>query len=256
VLCLLGILAAIPYCESHLGIPWLRKRKIWLWITLFLPLLVLWLISFIKPLYVVGRYDMVAFPVFPLIVGLAVTKLQSSKSFGLLLAVGLFTLYVIPLVTKQVQYYHATATTSAKDSAFALHTYVQNGDVVVFTGLRGLSIIYYLYQLGYQWNDKQCLNQNVGRHFACRMYPQTTEKSPAVFDPSHVENFPHNVQKEIHDFMNNLQGQDNNLWVVFDLPLHKADVLFIKEVEALGFQAFILRDNKAVGIFQYRKPER
>src|SRR5262249_44809835 len=78
-LTLLGLLAvwvAIPWADGNMRVPWLGRRKVWLWSWLALPLAALWVISFYRPLYIVGRYDMIAFPAIALVVGLALTKLQ------------------------------------------------------------------------------------------------------------------------------------------------------------------------------------
>src|SRR5262249_54066040 len=57
-LTLLGLLAAwivIPWEDGNIRVPWLGRRKAWLWSWLALPLGALWIVSLYKPLYLVGR---------------------------------------------------------------------------------------------------------------------------------------------------------------------------------------------------------
>src|SRR5262249_48950846 len=86
LLLLLGLWVALPWKDQAMRIPHLRQHKGWLLTQLGLPLVILWLVSFVKPLYLAGRYDLIVFPAFILLIGLSFSKLQTIGPGGQVVA--------------------------------------------------------------------------------------------------------------------------------------------------------------------------
>lgn len=260
IILLLGIWVAVPCGEKQLTLAWLAKRKAWLWTLLFFPLVALWLASLYKPVYVVGRYDMVAFPAYVILLGLALAKVQSAGRP--ILATFVAFILFIPVGTKLFLYYQAPSIPDAQPTARVIHNVVNDGDVVVFTGLRGLPFLYYVHRLGYQWSKGYCDNQVNGKRFGCRMFPRETERTPAAYDAYRVLNSPEAVREDMQDFMAMLRSPRSVLWVVFDssdyymgqLTVPKPDSFLVEELKRLGLYPSRLVIDEAPGIFRFEGP--
>lgn len=256
---LLGLWVAVPYGDARLAVPRLGRRKAVLWALLLGPLMLLWAVSYRKPLYLVGRYDLVAIPAFPLLVGLALAKLQCVRpDRQWLTAVGVVG-FLVPIGAKLVFYYqpstragHPTAVATAN----ALHSEVATGDVVVFTDLRGLPVLYQLSRLGYRWHDGYC--QADARRFACRMFPRETEATPAVYDPHRVLNNPHAAHEDVREILSMLQPA-RSVHIVFGayavaherLAVGHVESLLVAELQHAGFQ--VVAADAALGMIHYRR---
>ena len=255
VLGLLGLWVAVPWGDQQVGVPDLGKRKAWLGLLLFLPLGTLWLGSFYKPLYAAGRYDLVAFPAYPLLLGLALRKAQRVKRVGPVVAPIVALLLLLPIGSKLFWYYQAPPVDLGLDAsanlgldapatAQVLHAGVADGDVVVFTGLRGLPVLYYLSRLGDRWVAGECREEGTGRRFGCRMYPREVERLPGVFDPGWLRMSADAARVDVQDFMRMLRTQNGSLWVVFGLgkflrgrfELPTVDFLLVQELRRLGMK--------------------
>jgi mannosyltransferase len=160
------------------------RRIGWLLLgAVLLPLLILFAVSFVKPLYVVGRYDIVAFPLVILLMGwLGVVVAQSTgvSRFGLGAAAVLFVGSLIwkdAMLLNSGRVYHDY---DAARSAELLDMEVANGDLVVFTGMRGTSIIYYLSMRGYEWDGTYCRKADRQLVVRCRLLPYTDSGVPFV----------------------------------------------------------------------------
>jgi hypothetical protein len=248
LLLLLGIWIAIPWMDQRLEIPGVSARKGWLWTMLLFPLAALWLISLVKPAYVVGRYDMVAFPAFTLLIGLALTKLQRLRRAGLALTLSVTVALLLPIGVKLVGYYKMPpmgllSQPSARLTAGLLAAQVGNDDLVVFTGLRGLPVVYYLSRLGYQWTDGKCRAATTGRQFGCRMFPRETEHAPGGYNVDRVLHAPEAIRDDLEEFLHDLPQPGGVVWVVFNivrfsqgrLEVSEPDVLLVNELKGMGF---------------------
>lgn len=260
VLLLLGIWVAVSRGEEELSIPWLGRRKTWLWTVLFFPLVCLWLISFfIKPFYAVGRYEIVAFPAYSLLLGLSLAKVKSLKKVGKPLAFLVFLILFIPIGSKLYLYYRAPSSTWASSTAKAIHTMVRNGDVVVFTG-EALPVFYYLSRLGYEWRDGECVNGSAARRFSCRMFPREGEQNPSPYNPTRVLNSMEAVRDDLKEFLRLLHPETNDLWIVFTdsslsehrLKLPKPDSFLAKELLRLGRKPVPMLVEVAPGVFTFQ----
>ncbi len=260
VLAVLLLWIAIPMGDRRLEVPWLTKRKAWLASLLLAPLGVLWLVSFYRPLYVIGRYDLVAYPSYPLLLGLALAKLQRVKRIGPILAPIMTLLLLLPVGSKLFRYYEAPSTSDAEATAQVLHGSAADGDVVVFTGLRGLRVLYYLDRLGYRWEAGYCRHAETGRRFGCRMYPRETERRPAaVVDTTRVLTSPEAVHADVQDFLKALPPHGGSVLVVFEsgsssqgrLTLPKPDALLLGELQRLDLELSPVK--VPLGIFRFRR---
>ncbi len=256
---LLGIWLAIPWHDQQLGVPNVQKKKAWVVLALLLPLVLLWLVSFFKPVYVAGRYDLVAYPAYPLLVGLALAKVQRLKTRGRVLALLAALLLVIPIGVKLFRYYEAPSVGDARKTSEVLYAKVRHGDVVVFTGVRGIAVLYYLARIGFQWEGGYCRDKQTGRRFGCRMYPRETEHTPASMNLTRIRGTAGAVREEVQAFLRPL-SPEGALWIIFQPvgPSQQAftfawvDTLLDLEVEQLGFRPEAV--DGPPGIFRFRRP--
>ncbi len=261
VLVLLGLWVASPWGDRNLGVPGLLRRKVALMTLLMFPLAVLWLVSFIRPVYAVGRYDIVAFPAFALLVGLALWKLQRVPRAGHLLAPLAALLLLIPIGTKLFLYYRAPSDGDAQATAQVLDAGVADGDVVVFTGLRGLPVLYYLSRLGFRWEAGQCRAEASVRRFSCRMYPRETERFPGVLNVSRVLASTDAVREDARDFLAGLRPLAGSLWMVFErgtfsreeIALPTMDAHLVRELQRLGLTFVAVQGAR--GILRFHRAQ-
>ncbi len=263
ILLFLGIVILVPRGDDRLGVPWLATRKLWLALCLFFPLLTLWLVSFVKPLYLTGRYDIMGFPAYALLAGLAFSKLEHMGKTGPLLARIVALGLLIPIGTKLVLYYQAAPQKNvARRIASALHASVDNSDTVLFTGMSGLPILYYLNRLGYRWEERSCVNEAAGRRFSCRLFPREFEQpyfTPTVYDPNRPLYSEEVVREDVQDYLQPAHSAGGHTWVVFgqyrrvngELWLPEEDVPLIKELLRLGLKPE--PDVGSYGIFRFRR---
>jgi hypothetical protein len=214
-LLLVGVWAVGPWGDQRLALPWLIRRKLWLVGMLVVPLIGLSLVSVVRPVYAVGRYDMIVFPAYALLVGLGLAKAHSLPRAGPLVAGSLATILLLVIGTKLLLYYHAPSRHQQAVTARSLHDSVRNGDVVVFTGLRGLPTLYYLNRYGYHWREGYCEGAS-GRRFGCRMFPLETERAPSIYNARRVAASFEAVGEDLTVFLQGLQGPESTLWVVFN----------------------------------------
>jgi hypothetical protein len=237
------------------GVPGARGRAAWLAGLLLAPLVVLWAISFVTPAYVVGRYDQIAFAAFPLLVGVALAELARAKRVGRTLAVLVGLALFVPAGAKLLLYHQATTPGHARATARALD------HAVVFTGIRGLPVIYQLSRLGYAWAAPSCRNGATGRHFACRLYPREYEHpTTPQYDTRRVLASRTEVRADLDDVLASRASPSGAVWLVFGegslsdgrLRLPAADDALIREMLAAGFQGRPLAGP--LGIFRFARP--
>jgi hypothetical protein len=222
-------------------IPDLGVRKAWLAAMLLLPLAALWLISWVRPAYVVGRYDLLAYPAFPLLLGLSLATVRRRHGWWItgLAAAAL----LIPVLVKLHLYYGVTDSRQAQHMALVLDQEVRQGDVVLFTGLRGLPVLYELDRRGFVWRDGYCRNEVTRRRFYCRMYPRISELTPAATNTERLLGSPETAKAELGDFLPKLDRTAGTLWLVLygrpeggKLQIPQADQLLVRELDSAGFE--------------------
>ncbi len=150
---------------------------------ILLSLGTLFAVSFLKPLYVVARYDVVAFGYVVLLCGWigdrVATLVPSIRHIGWTAAA----IFLSCLGFKDQLYYASPSVFHDHDAqvtARLLDDYVGVQDAVVLTGMRGPSVLYYLSALGYQWDGRYCSNSARGKVFECHVLPYTDTGAPFV----------------------------------------------------------------------------
>jgi 4-amino-4-deoxy-L-arabinose transferase-like glycosyltransferase len=253
-------LAFGPWRDRGLGIPQLRRKKAWLALLLSGPLLALWLLSFVKPLYVAGRYDLVAFLAWPLIIGLGLAKLQTLPVAWRHLATTVALLVAIPSATKLAMYYRTPAAPSdARTLARVLNERAEDGDVVVFTGSRGVGVLYYLRQLGYHREEGVCVAAGGERRIGCWLLPLEREALPTVLARHRDVRAPEVAREDTAHVLSELRRPGGTLWLVVDegevrpesLRLPKTDALLLAELGRRGFRYQVV--SASLGLFRFHR---
>jgi hypothetical protein len=188
------VLTALAAYAVALGLAWVGARKeradafsgrlgMLLIIGAVLPLGVLFGVSFVKPLYVVARYDVVAFAYVVLLAGWLAERLSGLRARSLCPALAAAAVFVMCLGYKDWLYYEAPPIFQDYDAATSadlIDGHVGQGETVVFTGMRGPSVLYYLSARGYEWDGRYCHNAARQLTFECRILPYTDTGVPFV----------------------------------------------------------------------------
>jgi len=262
-LLLVGLWVAGPWGNGGLAVPLAGRRAAMLWGLVLFPLVVLWTISWAKPMYLAGRYDQLAQPAFPLLLGLGLGKLQAVRRFGpalvALAALGL----LIPVATKLFLFYRQPAVNreQSRVTAETLVKRVADGDLVVFTDLRGYPVAYQLSRLGYRVREGWCESESSAKRFACRMFPRELGPLPTQSDADRVANAPEVIRADLQEYLAALGPAEHAVYVVLGavsgaaggaLSVPRDDALLLRQVEQLGFRPTSI--DAALGIVGYRKP--
>lgn len=168
---LTGLVALLVVAVSHFGesaVAGMRRRQWAIFMLALGPLFVLWSLSWIRPLYVVGRYDQIVMPAWPIILGLACAKLQAR--LGAVVTAAVAILLLVPIGGRLWLYYGAPASDREARAAAVLDSRTTNGDVVVFTELRAMPVIYELSRRGFGYFGERCRNGD--REVVCQTYPR------------------------------------------------------------------------------------
>ncbi len=256
----IALIALLPIRSSDTSPEDSKRGTLALLIWVVTPLIGLLMISIFRPVYVVGRYDVIAFPPFLILLGVGLAKLQAISRRGWMLAIVTSVAFLVPIGAKLFQYYMASPLNEARQRAAVLNTNMRNGDVVVFTGLAGLPVLYYLSQQGYHWNDGVCENPQANRRFGCRMFPKETEHAPATYDPRRVLASLTAVRDDLDEFLAGLDSTDNRLLVAFaesesaasDLVVPEPDIFLVGQLAHRGLTAIPLAGRNTGGIFEFR----
>jgi len=220
----LGLWVAGPWNEQALSIPYLKRKKVCVGLLVFSPLLLLWIVSFYKPVYIAGRYDFVAFPAFPLLLGLAMAKLQIAMRAVRVLSLLVSFAVLIPLGAKLVLYYEASSPRATQRIAEQIDALVANTDAVLFSNFRELPVIYYLHRLGYRWEEGYCQKETAHRRFACVELPRRIASA------------------NLQGILSKLNPSETTLWVVYghfegstgQIVISRGDNLLFAELQRAG----------------------
>jgi hypothetical protein len=235
----LAVLALIALASDGEGGD--REAVRWKWALVVLivgPLGLLWSLSWWQPLYVVGRYDQIALPAYPLLLALACSRLQAWR--GNLVAILMAALLLVPIGVRLWLYYGAAPRDLESRAAAFLDARAGDGDVFIFTEMRALPALYELSRLGYRFADATCTNVAAHRRFACRAYPHESEQLQGMSD----NRAPHDTAQVAADFADDRAGEGNSVWIVFGryrvsgtrLEATRVGAGLLKELEALGLK--------------------
>lgn len=257
VMGVVGLAAAASWGERELAIADVRRRKLWAWLVLIVPLSTLWMISLGLPIYLVGRYDLIAFPGYALLVGLALGKMQGLRRHGRVLMAAVIVAGALAIGVKLARYYGGRSPTWAEPTAQVLARVVAEGDVVVTTGLRGLPVYaYYLHRLGFAWEEGRCRHRVTGRHFACRMFPRYTEDALFDFRGSETSAETH---AEVEALLDDRHAPGGTLWIAFAysfwsdgrLIVSSPDDLLVEDLARRGFRPTPVGTSHVPGLFRF-----
>jgi uncharacterized membrane protein len=149
----------------------------------FLPLFALIAASLlITPVYVVGRYDLIAYPAFLVLAACLARILLSGKPSvpGRLLRGGmalLFLLFIGAQAYKIAAYREAPPYRSMKGDVTALTEEIRDGDGLLVATPRAILVWYYLEEAGYNRRGDRCFGHGIS--FTCRLFPRRFERAPA-----------------------------------------------------------------------------
>lgn len=158
-----------------------------------IPLLIPYLFSIYRPLYIPGRYDTIVFGGFFLLLAIGFFKMPKR-----IFAFALSAFILLSLLNLYGFYFKRTPRHENKNMALFLKENARPNDLILFTGLTRLPIEYYL------GND---FNQ-----FKIKHYPNDVEKNIGYFDYQKYLKNRNIIEKEIFDFVSKNQ-QEKRIWV-------------------------------------------
>ncbi|RJP70050.1 MAG: hypothetical protein C4532_09890 [Candidatus Abyssobacteria bacterium SURF_17] len=143
VFTLVGVIALVGYRDGSVskGSRGMGAARLYLLLNLFVPIALPYAISFIKPIYLVGRSDLFVQPFYALLIAIGLMKMARFAWVGIA-AVSLLACFSLS------RYYTIPTAAVDKETVHHLATAAEKNDVVVVTGLRLLPIEYYLRRSG------------------------------------------------------------------------------------------------------------
>jgi 4-amino-4-deoxy-L-arabinose transferase-like glycosyltransferase len=236
---------AVPAGEDRTDPTGLCRRKAGVAFAVLAPLLLLHAASLRKPVYVPGRHDIVALPPLVLALGFALAKLQAVPRFGPLLASSAALGLLLPIAARLLPYLSTVDPKLQSSTARVVLEAAAEGDVVVFTGLRGAAVQYQLGRLGYTCQNGRCSNPAGSHSFSLRFFPRETEETPAVLRVRRVSGSPQAVADDVEDFLDGLRGPSGSVHVFFGkfatsggrLAVGPLDVTLLEALQRQGFSS-------------------
>jgi len=211
-------------------------RRRWVLTYLFVPLLVAFLISLKKSVYLVGRYDFIAFPAFCILSGLGFSKLRRLIHQRIVVLV-LFLL----AVTALWPYYQTPPREGAKMTAEYLRRNALPNDLVVFTGYRRSSVQYYLQQF------------DVKLHLLS--FPLSTAKHLGIYDEESLLRNPGRLQQDARIIVAQAKGslgERGRLWIV-DYPVPEINNYLNRELRGFIKVGDLTDETKRIYCFKLSK---
>jgi hypothetical protein len=242
---------ALPGWLSAIGIASAACVAVWAWrgrggavcALALTPVLVLWLASFVKPIYLVGRYDQLALPAFVVAMGCGLARLRRTAPR---FAVALILAYFVPIGVKLWLYYAVPSIDVAysKPIAAAIDRAVRDDDTLIVTHYRAYTVLYELHRLGYRRDDGVC----TGRvKFACSM-----------FLPAEARRGNDDVEALVAEYMHDGDHVRPRALVAFgrfaieggSFQVPEDDALLVKTLVAKGYR--LVGFDSQLGIAEYR----
>ena len=221
-------------------------------VSLFFPLVALLAISFVKPIYLAGRYDMLAFPAFPVLLGVAYAKLEAFGPRSRLLAPAVAAALLLPVGVKLVRYY-GQPPVHTENSALAaerLTKKLTRDDVVLFTDLRGHVVLYQLARRGWAWRGDDCVDEHTQTRVGCHLLPPAPLEAAVRADATPLRGVLARALERRPGAVFVVHGT----WVVgADGPMVlPGDVAVLQELAGLGYRGATA--DWEVGVSEYRRP--
>lgn len=253
----LAVVALVPWQDDALKVPWLHRRKAWIFAALLLPLALLWGLSFYRPIYLPGRYDMIVFPFFALVVGLGFAKTRAWPRGGAIAALVLAAGLSYAIGFKLWFYYGSPNWGSGRRVAAFLNENLRDSDVVVLTGgSHGLPFLYYLYRLGYA--DGYCRKPETT--LDCRFFPPGHHEH-RFLDPRQAPTPQLNVERLIDEYAASARDRiwvilpgENRLSPTGQLEITPQEQELLHGLESAGFTN-IMNHETLPWVILLRRPE-
>jgi len=232
----LFVYAMLPWGDERLGISRLVRRKVCVLALLLFPLGALWVASrLVTPMYIVGRYDIIAFPAYSLLVGLSLAKIHKVPRRGVWLVGALVLLLSASIFTKLYLYYQAPAPSAGLHNARILDRVLRNGDVVVFTDPAVHVYLYYLARLGYTWHSGECRKQGADRWFYCRFFPPAAEATLHGISGTRLS--VQDTRAELEKILASIRTDAATVWIISGpTRTEEADAILFGQLTRLGFE--------------------
>ena len=158
-----------------------RTRFIQIILLVFVPLLLLLGISFFRPIYIVGRYDLVAFPAFVVWLGYALSLITKRKNgMSNFVAILIVCAFTAPIAAKLVNYFEFESQSEVDQLARQIAVTAADDELLVMVGPTVVQLVYYLRLNGIEWEDGICRSTTSDQKFYCRMLPLRLEVAPAA----------------------------------------------------------------------------
>jgi hypothetical protein len=248
-----GVLAlglVVPAGDARLDAG-LGRRVLALVVSVLAPLAALLLISLVMPIYLVGRYDMLAFPAFPVLLGLGYAKLEAGGRRARVLAPTAAAALLLPVAVKLVRYYAEPPTLPRNGAAAAerLATTLTRDDVVLFPDLRGHIVLYQLARRGWIWRGDDCEDARTRTRVGCHLLPHAALDAAVQGDAAALRAV----------LAPALEGHPGTVYVVHGAwavgaegtVLLRPDAALMDTLDRLGYRASA---DWEVGITEHRRP--
>lgn len=199
------------------------------------PLVVGWIASLFIPLYVAGRYDVIAFPAFALLAGHGFALIRSRMLQGIAVAL------LIGLAASAGRpYYDAKPRRDDLDTAHYLAKNTGPNDLIVFAGPRRSTVEYSL--------------RRIGGEFSLVSFPQELADHMGLFEPAALLANPARLERdarEIAEMARQPGREEATLWIV-DYPAGPLNVYLYR---ALGsFDPVHDKTHEGMRVFCFRPP--
>ena len=250
----LGLFAAAALAAAALW-PGEVRRGGSLALALVAPLAALWALSWFGTPYLVGRYDLVAFPVLPVLLAFGGERLRARlPAVATVLLVGLAAVMTLKLAAQLT----LPAPDTFHPTARILDGALRDGDVLVFTDLRGAPLLYQLGRLGWDCGGRTCESEAAARRVALFFFPDETRHHAGDLDARRLSARPEAAADDVLAMLAARGSSASTLWVVLgawasnpqgQIASTRLDALLLNELKARGLRPLW---NSALGIGEYR----
>lgn len=184
-----------------------------------MPLAVLLILSVLyKPVYTIGRYDLIAYPSFTLLLGFIAAKyfshdLTISNPIKILVVSLFFTLIFHSQIIKIYSYKNITPLNNVSIQIDKLVSVIKKDDLLIINRRDAVVAMYYLAQKGYRWDAGKCKHRDI--EFYCALFPENMEAAPAAaVRYEHINSIPKN-ELEVGFITDNATG-DSAIFLYID----------------------------------------
>ncbi|RFA27169.1 hypothetical protein CAI21_15065 [Alkalilimnicola ehrlichii] len=221
---------------------------LWLLVSLCLPLLGLWLLSWVRPYYVVGRYDMIVLPAFLLLIAWGLGQLHRWGAKGAWLAVGLGATLITVTGERLYGYYAAEPVAygpPATATAELLSHSIQENDLLLLTGMRQLPVLYELRRYGVQWQGGTSCTLPSEASFRCVTIPYDSSDFGLLLGATRDGLQPTETTSDWLQWALASHHAHHDIWLVADIFRNRASEQQLQEIRRLlhqqGYRAVTLK---------------